>query len=205
MKKILSLTAVLFIALILMTCERNEIYNNSDDDLLPFIGLGMNNSGPTAIYLYDAGQLNGNLGGRAGADAICQAAAPPPFPVTTVRAFISVSPVDTIAALVPLAYHGLPVYDQSGANIVSSSWSALWDGTIDMTLNAAGVLPAGLEWWNGSNTDGTSNVANCQGWTSDLAAFAGMRGNSNFPDAFWINWGTATCDLNINYLLCVAY
>ncbi len=204
MKKILSMLTIFFAAVVLVTCERNELYNNSNDDLFSLLVKGVETPEPTAIYIYDAGLSNGNLGGRAGADALCQAVAPPPFPVTTVRAFISVSAADEIADLVPPAYHGLPVYDHSGTNTVSATWTGLWDGTINMTLSAAGVMPPGLEWWNGSNTTGTYNGASCQEWTSDLAAFTGIMGNSNFPDTNWINWGAPTCDFN-NYLLCVAY
>ena len=206
MKRIVSAIAFLIMALSFVTCERNELYDNSGDDLFALLGLEAGSgSGPTAIYIYSAGQYDGNLGGRAGADALCQAVATPPFPVTTVRAFISVSSIDTIAAVVPSVYHGLPVYDHSGTNSISASWSDLWDGTIDMTLGAAGVLPAGLEWWNGSNTDGTLNLENCVGWTTTAAGNTGMRGNTNFVDANWINWTASSCDWAGNYLLCVAY
>ncbi len=204
MKKIVTASVLIVFAALFLTCERNDLYNNEGDDTLALIMIDLADNSPQAIYIYDAGMVTGNLGGRAGADALCQAAAPPPFPITTVRAFISVSTTDRISSLVPSAYQGLPVYDYSGVNLISTSWTALWDGTIDMTLSAAGVLPGGLEWWTGSNIDGSLNAENCQGWTTDLAPDTGMRGNSNFPDAFWINWPASTCDFN-NYILCVAY
>ncbi|OHD66000.1 MAG: hypothetical protein A2176_09520 [Spirochaetes bacterium RBG_13_51_14] len=203
MKKILLIIMILGAAVISLTCERNDLFDSTNDDFLSLINLDFNN--PTAIYIYSYPTTQvGNQGGRAGADALCQTLAPPAG-TTTVHAFLSVSASDQIRDLVPSAYQGLTVYDVTGANVISSTWTNLWDDNIDMTLSTAGVLGVGVEWWNGSNTDGTLNTNNCLNWTSSSSIDFGRMGNSNFTDTQWINWGSPPCNTNTNFLLCVAY
>ena len=44
----------------------------------------------------------------------------------------------------------LPVFGPTGIKI-SDSWSALWDGSIDVSLYDAGVIEYYSSWWTGSN------------------------------------------------------
>jgi hypothetical protein len=209
MKKILIIILLLGTTGFFFTCDNEEIFFNAKDEPLVLLGVKPNTppvpTPPAAIYIYSAGQQpNGNLGGRTGADAICAAANPTAG--TTVHAFLSVDSSDQITDLVPPAYQtGISVVDGGGANIISTDWASLWDGSIDMTLSAASVLGVGLEWWNGSNADGTSNSNNCSGWTSGSSITIGQMGNSNFANASWITWGSLICSSGSNYLLCVAY
>jgi hypothetical protein len=217
MKKLIVTLVVLCGALGFVTCERNSLIENNGDDPLLLLN-NLNNSpapapAPTVIYIYSYPTAqNGNLGDRAGADALCQSIVPPPG-TTMVQAFLSTSSLD-IRDLVPPANQGLPVVDGGGANIISSTWTLMWDGSIDTSLYLASVLGGGLEWWNGSTLTGTYSAANsCDGgagpWTIGGSVFFGQVGNSNAPnplpgDSFWINWSLFNCNLNA-YLLCVAY
>lgn len=203
--------------LFFVTCERNDLYDNHKDYALSVVNLGLDSGGaaaPTAIYIYryTGGTVQGSLGGRAGADALCQSIAPPAS-TTVVHAFLSVSTADQVRDLVPLAYQVLPVYDGTGTNLISTTWALMWDGSIDQSLSNAGVLGGGAEWWNGSFLNGTYNSASsCDGglgsWTTNSNAFTGQAGNSNaptpLPDANWIIWSQYTCN-TITNLLCVAY
>lgn len=208
---------------VFLTCERNNLYTDEqqeEEELLYMIALSTPNTDkflnpppysppppppPPVIYVYSAGQYAGNLGGRSGADATCVSAGPPAG-TTTVHAFLSVTASDKIDDLVPPPYrNGIPVVDAGGANIISTDWNSLWDGSIDITLAAAGVFAAGLEWWNGSNQDGTLNSNNCLNWSSGSSIEFGMIGNSNFTAVQWINFAASPCNTNINFLLCVAY
>lgn len=211
MIKMIPVIAMLTVAIAVSTCERNDMYGGPGIDpeqLFTYIpkspdGAATPPATPTTIYLYNAGVAMPNFGGRSGADAICLAAAPPAG-TTTVHAFLSVSAGDQIRDLVPSLYHPLPVKNYTGTMTISPAWSGLWDGSIDMKLSDAGVLPPGLEWWNGSNADGTNNANNCNAWTSDLTMDTGMIGNSNFITNQWINWSTTGCSTT-QYLLCIAY
>ncbi|HPL18629.1 MAG TPA: hypothetical protein PLM53_18635 [Spirochaetota bacterium] len=209
MKKILFIIMLLGTTGLFITCESDNLVFNTKDEPLLLLGVKPNAPAvtppPAAIYIYSAGQQpNGNLGGRAGADALCTAANPTAG--TTVHAFLSVDSSDLIIDLVPPAYRtGISVVDGGGANIISTDWASIWDGSIDMTLSAASVLGGGLEWWNGSNADGTLNSNNCSGWTSGSSMTIGQMGNSNFTNSSWITWGSLICSSGSNYLLCVAY
>ncbi len=213
---------MLFIAAaFLITCEQNDLHFNTEDEALSLIGVNFENPetpvtpvAPTAIYIYAyyPSTLDGNLGGRTGADAYCQSIAPPPG-TTVVQAFLSASPIQ-IRDLVPPAYQGLPVLDAGGAMLISSTWNDLWTvpSGINMSLSDAGVLGGGAEWWNGSNLDGTISANTCNGgagdWTTNGNAFTGWAGNSNAPTLiavnYWINFGNYTCN-TFTSLLCVAY
>lgn len=223
MKKIIIILLLLGASIIFITCDRNDLYDNAKNDTLSLLASVYNlNSGggtttppatPTVIYLYSAGQRNGNLGGRIGADATCIAAGPPAG-TTTVHAFLSVSALDQIRDLVPSIYQTLPVVDAGGAMTIANTWNDLWinPAGLNMSLADAGVLGGGAEWWSGSNLDGSYNSNNCDstgGWTSGSSIETGWAGNSNAPTFimidYWINFGQIQCNSLTTNLLCVAY
>jgi hypothetical protein len=170
----------------------------------------------TNVVIYDlAGGSgvghNGNLGGRAGADALCAASAAKPTGFAQYRAFISVSTSDSIANM-PTNY-GLPATAPvvGNWNSVNSIFSTGWTNMLGtsglaMTMQLAnGVTNMG--YWTGSNADGTFDSArNCSGWTNGTISFdatAGTHNDANSPG--WITGtGPITCDTLYN-LLCVAF
>lgn len=159
---------------------------------------------PSPIILYDAGGLYyGNLGGRSGADSLCASNIPSGY--SNYRAFISVDSGDSIANMpsnfgVP---SNLPIYSTSN-NLIASDWADLLDGTISMTLEAAGVLSSGSTWWSGSFYDG-STFYTCSGWTSNMTSSYGSAGRSDSLNSFWIELdGYPDCAVS-SHVLCIAY
>lgn len=220
MKKIFFIVSLVAAVAFFSTCDRNEIYFYSDNPvesalLFEFFNniakSGNSGTPPSRIYIYNAGQYDGALGGRAGADALCAAGAP--IGTTTHHAFLSVSATDQVRNLLPAAFRSLPipVMDSSGANIISNGWNGLWDGSINITLQSASILPGGSQWWSGSYSNGTfrptsaDSSNSCGYWTQNTGL--GQIGASIYdatPVGAWIDIGTQGCTASC-YVLCMAY
>ena len=114
---------------------------------------------PRSSMLYNAGAHTGDFGGLAGANALCESNVHPACgPRTKVRAFLdegfsSNETIGDIPALMGIDAN-FPIVSSRDRQI-SANWAGLTDG-IDMTLAAAGVLPANTHWWSGG---GISNAA----------------------------------------------
>lgn len=139
--------------------------------------------GAAQIVMYSAGTSDGNLGGRAGADAMCVAANETGLP--NARAFISVDAADEIRDMpgnyaVPTT---LPINGPTGTTI-ANDWAALLNSEavpLLSSFSAAGVSThASNIWWSGSGghpaQDGAVDVANtCEdggggGWSNGAGA-----------------------------------
>jgi hypothetical protein len=163
------------------------------------------------IILYQASDgagFDGNLGGRAGADALCAASANRPAGYSNYRALISVSATDEIRDM-PTNY-GLPTNMQitgpgPGFTQIASDWANLLDGSIDASLNAAGVVPGDNRWWSGSFSAGGLSSNNCSGWTTNSNGTAAEGGNSTLTNSGWINDFTVPCDVNNRRIVCIAF
>jgi hypothetical protein len=168
------------------------------------------------IVLFAEGDTrNGNLGGRAGADTLCQASKARPGGLVQVRAFLTVSATDQLANYeanyrVPSS---LPIESASGT-VLASNFSRLLVGSINVNLAAAGVLPTVVDaWWSGSKPDGTVRrtfgggaEATCAGWQDGSSANAGGTGAPHVSDDLWITFGFDNCDINNDArLLCIAF
>jgi hypothetical protein len=160
-------------------------------------------AGVTALVLYEAGgTYNGDLGGRAGADATCQASGNRPAGYANVRAFITVDdPSDTIDNMP--ANYGIPTnlpVRSLGGTIVANNWADLVGGGVIVALNTAGVV--GSDWWDGTGGAGTPSPSRCANWTDGTNAQNGSCGNTGagniFPGAI------PACD-TLQRLLCIAY
>lgn len=166
----------------------------------------------TQIVLYDAGgdAYDGDLGGRAGADAICAASANRPMGAeyTNFRAFISISDSDEIRDM-PTRYGvpiDVPIVGGDGTTQLAPNWAGLLDGNIDTTLELAGSRGGVSEaWWSGSQSNGSLDTDNCSGWTSASAGLPGQIGDDESMDDRWlIGWGTYNCD-EVRSIKCLAY
>ena len=90
-------------------------------------------------------------------------------------------------------------------NIISNDWDDLWDGAINMSLNAAsnGSYSSGSH-WTGTTTLGVEDGAsNCAGWGQSSSGQNGIVGSPNATDS-WINSGTNTCDNELQ-ILCISW
>lgn len=134
--------------------------------------------------------FTGNLGGLAGADARCVAAAtaaglagPDSF-----RAWLATatdSPASRFAAaMTPFRGKYVRV---DGASIAKDGWDDLTDGTIAARLEITefGTTRATTAVWTGATAQGTPAVDNCEGWSSNLYADYGHGGVSSDVVASW--------------------
>jgi len=159
------------------------------------------------IAMFNGGQHTGNLGGRAGADALCVGAKPASIGNTNVRAFISLSSTDTIAnmpSLSPPVNNNIPIVFQGG-QLIAKDWADMLDGTINATLTLSGV-PVG-NWWSGSENDAgnaLATTANCNGFTDASASAYGNFGNTSSSGSGWLASANSQACSNIYTLVCVA-
>lgn len=159
------------------------------------------------VAMFNGGQYTGNLGGRAGADALCVANKPASIGNTNVRAFISISSTDTIASmpsLVPPMNNNIPIVYQGG-ELIAKDWPDMLDGTINAALTLSGV-PAG-SWWSGSESDAgnaLATTANCNGFTDSSSIAYGNFGNTSVSGFGWISSATSQACSNSFTLICVA-
>lgn len=205
MKPLLFILLLFSAAILFLHCDREDIYSILKDKTeIEII--------PEKIYIFSSGASNnGNMGGRSGANAICQAAYTGTysgdFQATIVRALISVDAADHVKDLVPPLWGTLPVYGvHSGTKaetLLKSTWNELWSVPgINTTLSAA--LNLGSFYWTGSNDDGTPAFQTCLAWTSDNVGEAGYTGNNTGTIGNWMYGNNATCN-TVNSVVCMAY
>ena len=171
---------------------------------------------PTKIYMFSAGLHTSDLGRRAGADALAEAAvagAGLAGPVRYAHAFISANSFDCIANM-PFIFDippNLPIYAPNGTTLIANNWGELLDNSMPDTLE--NLLP-GIDslvvpyWWTGSEAGGicTSFYNNCQAWT--VANFApedlGMVGDVTATNSQWLKSGGYEGAVAL-YLIGIAY
>ncbi len=138
-----------------------------------------------------AGWYNGNLGGLAGADAICQSEAANLGYAGTYKAILSDATTDAKTYLT-LTY---PIVRADTAATVEAI--DLWAGSID------GAIGSSWYAWTGTNSDGTKHANTCSSWTSSSSAVTGRRGQPSTPNTSeWLSYGSSTCNLTRN-LYCI--
>ncbi len=148
-------------------------YVSNDNDCNDALNTG--DKGECKRVFVTSGAYNGNLGGLAGADTICQQLATNAHRSGTWKAWLS---DDTYAAKDRLTQSILP-YAKFNNEIIANNWNDLVDGmglssAIDKTEtgNSAGGT-YGV--WTGTNWDGGSLSPNCLAWTSNY-----FRGNWDY-------------------------
>ncbi|MFQ5526156.1 MAG: hypothetical protein ACE5GX_07825 [Thermoanaerobaculia bacterium] len=146
--------------------------------------------GQNRVFVTD-GRFNGNLGGLAGGDAICQAEADGQALGGVWVAWLStVSPVvnarDRLSPGSFALLNGSPV---------AASIADLTDGTIAnaISLTPTGVILMSTPVWTGTAPDGTPGAPpnDCGGWTG---AGSGWFGNATNSDSQWTFIDTFPCD-----------
>lgn len=163
------------------------------------------------VYLFSTGERhNGNLGGRSGADGLCQSCYTNTYSslnCANVRAFISVNGDDEIRDI-PTKYGlpaGLVVQGPKGKQI-AFNWEQLLDGSIEKSMEEAEVESA-WNYWTGSNSNGSTTSLTCSGWTNG-SGFPNW-GDSGSHDQIGSQWlfggGFITCDQEAHVILCVCW
>jgi len=146
---------------------------------------------------------NGNLGGRAGADAICKGMAGKPAGFAQYRAFISVSDTDEIRDMPTL--YGVPTTDPivGTGGTIANDWADLLDGNIALELETA--IGATQHYWTGSFPNGTVSFFNCLDLTSASGGNSGPIGDRTLTNSNWMMVNVLNnCNMTAS-LLCIAY
>lgn len=206
--KILTAVLIILVSFMLMTCDDNK---NDNNQLLPFLILA---NAPTQLLMFKAGPHDGNLKGstesaRIGADAMCNASVDKPDGIKNVHAFVTIGLGDQISNMATKYGYptDLPIYGAGGLTLVANNWADVLDGSINMNLNAAAVLPLHSQWWSGSNQDGTYNgtVSECSLYTDATNPQQSFVGNADYSDSNWIHQISILCDdITVqHYILCI--
>src|SRR5262249_50726802 len=139
----------------------------------------------------------GAVGGRAGADALCQwASRPPQIPTNSnIHALLSVDANDEIRDF-PNKYGAradAPIVGPTGLKI-ADNWSDLLDGSLDLSLaNAFVVTNSPLFYYTGSNQDGSLSDYNCSGWTNGSTPAGATLGSKSQTNNFWLSATRGSC------------
>ncbi len=156
--------------------------------------------------LFETPEHDGNLGGRSGADAICATSTNKPNGYSKYRAFLSFDSSDEIRDM-PSNY-GVPtdvqIISKTGS-VLANNWADLLDGSINQSLQGAGVMVnTAWSWYSGSNADGSITANNCSGWTSTTAGNA-RTGYAGFTNTGWIASADNYVCSDAAAILCLAY
>ncbi|HBS04593.1 MAG TPA: hypothetical protein DEA96_06500 [Leptospiraceae bacterium] len=100
---------------------------------------------------------------------------------------------------------GLPIFADGGDQI-DTSWAALFDGSINQSLDAAGVGSVGTNYWTGTDVDGSTTINNCSEWMDSAVGSNGTAGTETATDGNWINTESPVCNgSNLRHFLCVCW
>jgi len=160
------------------------------------------------IYLYSVHVYHGNLGGREGADAICDANIPDNMTATTVKAFLSVSEDDEIRDLPDDSTAPLPTdrilsgFPYTTGNVIANNFAGLFDSGPSVSLQDAGIATS--TWMSGTNPDG-SLAPNCDEWTTGEQLSTVAVGSHTSIDSAWIYWVSGYCSQNNRVIVCIAW
>ncbi len=156
-------------------------------------------NGSKCVFLYDQ-RVGANLGGLAGADALCQSAADASSNVAagTYKAWLSTETVDAGDRLT----HASVPYILPNGNRVADDWADLTDGTLDRAIcntqfgmNAASSPCFYYNVWTATDTAGNfAGDGSCNGWTSaTVEAGHAMVGNESATGSNWSQAGNGDC------------
>lgn len=173
-------------------------------------GLAVNR--PMFIFV-SSSKYNGNLGGLAGADTICNTAGTNGTLTKPLnkswKALLSVTTGGTtINAKDRIVWIG-PMHNVNGQMVVQDPATWPWvatSQTADINKNQNGGPPGGAYVWSGSAINGTAKPdLDCNGWTDESATFNGWAGQTgDFPiSARWFDAFMDICSSQSFSLYCI--
>ncbi len=146
---------------------------------------------------------DGNIGGLAGADGICQGLGASAFPGSGPWvAWLSDSTMDARDRIPTPGAGGAYVRAAETSTVIASDLLDLTDGTLTNSVRlteTGAVLETGM--WTGTRADGTG-AADCVGWMSNTANDFGKTGNSGAVDATWTEASDEDCESEILNIYC---
>jgi len=140
---------------------------------------------PKTVFVTNA-KFNGNLGGLAGADAKCQAAANTAGLTGTYKAWVS----DFTGEVVSRFAKAAGPYRLVDGTTIATDWVDLTDGTLaaPISINENGVAVTGRAWTTTTTAGELSNSRNCMNWTDgtgSVSPFDGGTGTSTVSGSSW--------------------
>lgn len=154
-------------------------------------------SGARRVFKLSTG-VTGMLGGLAGADATCQAAADANGLGGVWMAWLSDETEGPATRFI--THSGMP-YVQTDGTMIASNWADLTDGTLAAGINrtAAGVEGGGNVFFTNTKSDGSPSGANhCSGWTSRSGM--GAAGSESMTST-WTEFMSFSCN-SLCLLMC---
>lgn len=158
-------------------------------------------------------KYNGNLGGLAGADTICNNAGTAGTLTTglnkTWKALLSMTTGGTtINAKDRLVWTG-PLYNVNNEMVVQDPASWPWVATnanAEFKTNQNGGPPGDSYAWSASTIDGIAKPdLDCNGWTDESSSYNGWAGQTGyFPLVDWFDSFMNSCDSQFFTLYCVS-
>ena len=147
--------------------------------------------------------MDGNLGGIAGADAICASEASTAGLTGTFLAWISDSSTTPNSRFSKIqAYRLAPPL----ATPVASSWADLTDGTLAVSLDTdatgTAVVALPLNTWTATQSSGLGLAMHCNEWTSNDPGDSAATGKADLTTSGWSQFSTKTCN-QLARLICV--
>lgn len=133
------------------------------------------------IVFVTSGNYDGNLGGIVGGDAICNTLASAAGLPGSYVAWLSDGLTDARDRLTP---GGGPYVSVTGF-LIANDLADLTDGYVGaISRDETNHNPTGDYVWTGTNSDGTWNGVDCQGWTSNanggsVRGRAGLKGSNS--------------------------
>lgn len=136
--------------------------------------------------------FDGNLGGIAGADAKCMAAAAavPALASKTFRAWVS-----TASSSPAATFTSDGSFVTVDGAVIGDSFNNVREGTLMSTITTETGASVSVNVWTGTDENGF-NVSgeDCNGWTDATASYQGQRGNTDFLQYYWSSNDWKDCD-----------
>lgn len=156
--------------------------------------------GPCLVFLTSTTQ-QGNLGGLAGADIICQQRAQAANLLGAYKAWLS----DAAQSPATRFVQSTGPYRRVDGVTVAGNWADLTDGTLDAPITVAetgAVFDAlDLRSWTHTLANGTAGGvlnANCSNWTSADNGVNGDEGQVAATSDDWTDFASGTCNNNFH-------
>lgn len=182
-----------------------ETLRRSDVNIVKGSFLDLTATQVTGHYLFvTSSSYDGNLGGLAGADSLCQAAAASGRETgslsTIWTALLSTSGTSASSRVTITA----PVFNVAGEELASDA-GELWFGALrtPVWFDENGSRTNTVA-WTGSDQNGNPSVRTCLDWTSASALEVGRYGASSASDSNWLSFASTGCSGAISNLYCTS-
>ena len=155
-------------------------------------------------------KYSGNLGGRQGADEICnnqvlgKTLAKFLSSCSNIRAFISVDNNDQLKDM-PLNY-SIPekkIIVSNAGNILVRSWNELIGQQLEYDLFSQNI--GNFYSWSGSDSDGELSASNCDNWSSEESNVQGTMARTDMTQNNWLAGGNWDWCSSLRQIMCVCY